>query len=273
MTTVEDYQLETARRQWGGAGLALLGAGLSVAMDAGLRRAAGADGGREWGSWTAFVAAQLVLGPLVGLAVGWSGSRAADLASARGWAGSGHLRLVGAGVALCAFGGAELVAGNGFLAAFAAGAVVAARGRVLRQAAGAFVDAEGTLMSLAVFIVFGAVLLPAASDGMGAAHLLYALLSLTVVRMLPVALCLIGTGLHRQSVAFLGWFGPRGLASIIYVLVLSNDGVGVETDGIASVVFLTVAASILLHGVTAAPLAAAYGRWSAARSIDEAGRP
>lgn len=222
------------------------------------------------GSWAAFVGAQLALGPLVGLAVGWAGCRAAELAAARGWTGSENLRLAGAGLALCAFAGAELVSGNGFLAAFTAGAVVAARGGALIEGVGGFVETEGRLLNLVVFVLFGAILLPSVLGQIDVAHVLYAVLSLTVVRMIPVALGLLGTGLQAPSLAFLGWFGPRGLASIIYVLVLSEEYADLDTGGVATAVFTTVALSIVLHGVTAGWLASAYGRWSRGETIDQA---
>jgi NhaP-type Na+/H+ or K+/H+ antiporter len=95
-------------------------------------------------------------------------------------------------------------------------------------------------------------------------------LSLTVVRMLPVALSLLGTGLRPASIAFLGWFGPRGLASILFVLLVIEES---ELDSgplLLSIVSLTVVASTFLHGVTAYPLARRYGEFSASISAPRA---
>jgi NhaP-type Na+/H+ or K+/H+ antiporter len=94
---------------------------------------------------------------------------------------------------------------------------------------------------------------------------LYAVLSLTVIRMVPVAISMLGTGLHRPTVAFLGWFGPRGAASIVFaLLVLEEQGLPHENTVITTA-FVTVGLSVLLHGVTAAPLAKRYADWHDAR--------
>ena len=109
-----------------------------------------------------------------------------------------------------------------------------------------------------MFFALGAVLLPATLPQMEWRHALYALLSLTLVRMAPVALAVTGAGLDRASVAFLGWFGPRGLASVIYLLLLTDEYPLEAIDEIGAVVLLTVAFSIVLHGLSAQPLAARY---------------
>jgi len=115
----------------------------------------------------------------------------------------------------------------------------------------------GELLSLVLWFLFGGFLvtvLDAAPTGV----VVYALLSLTVVRMVPVALALIGSRLHASTVAFIGWFGPRGLASIVFGL-LAFDDLG-RTDGAAvlGAITATVLASVVLHGITAGPLAAWY---------------
>jgi NhaP-type Na+/H+ or K+/H+ antiporter len=148
--------------------------------------------------------------------------------------------------------------GNGFIAAFVAGI-----------AFGALVDPEafdveqanelpelgGELLALVVWFLFGATLLPIAFEHLDALVVVYALLSLTVVRMLPVALSMLGLGLDRPTTLFLAWFGPRGLASVVFAL-LAIEELG-ETDpavnGVVAAVTLTVAASILLHGLSAGP--------------------
>jgi NhaP-type Na+/H+ or K+/H+ antiporter len=110
-----------------------------------------------------------------------------------------------------------------------------------------------------VFFLFGAMLLPGALEGIGWRHVLYAFLSLTVLRMAPAALVLMGLGLRPSTLAFLGWFGPRGIASIIYLLLLYAEYPFEGLEVVGDVILLTVALSILLHGATAAPLARAYG--------------
>jgi len=97
--------------------------------------------------------------------------------------------------------------------------------------------------------------------------IVYATLSLTAIRMVPVAISMVGSGLALQTVVFVGWFGPRGLASIVFGL-LALDALtesGGATDVLARTVGWTVLLSVVAHGLTANPLAARYGRWIEAR--------
>ena len=178
-------------------------------------------GGEDRGAtaWAAFVAGQLILGPLVDLAVGWLGSRMAGWAVERGWMNAVFLRIATLSLALLAFAGAELLGGNGFIAAFACGLAAGTGPRRVLDGVKDFGETEGQLLTLIVFLLFGAVLLSGAIEGLGWRHILYAVLSLTAVRMNPVALACVGLRLAPSTVAFLGWFGPRGLASIIYLLL------------------------------------------------------
>ena len=117
------------------------------------------------------------------------------------------------------------------------------------------------MLGAVTFVVFGAVLLGPALDELTVSIVLYALLSLTVIRMAPVALALVGTGMRPQTIRFLGWFGPRGLASIVFALMLEEDGGVPHAETIMVTAFVTVGLSVLLHGLTAAPLAERYARW------------
>jgi NhaP-type Na+/H+ or K+/H+ antiporter len=123
-----------------------------------------------------------------------------------------------------------------------------------------FTDAEGLLLNLSVFFVFG-VLAVGLVEPLSWEVALYALLSLSVIRMLPVGISLIGTHLQSVSVLFMGWFGPRGLASIVLgLIVVAEAPLLTGRDQIEAVVALTVLLSVLLHGITAAPLSAAFAR-------------
>ena len=214
---------------------------------------------RDAGGWAAFVGAQVVLGPLAGAAIGAGGGRLVELALARGWTEELYLRLAALALPLVAYALAETVEGNGFLAAFACGVAVAATTVRLRGAADEFGEAEGQLLALAVFVLFGATLLPDLA-GLGWRHVLYAVLALTVLRMAPVALSLAGLGLAPATVLFVGWFGPRGLASVIYLLLVLEEYEIEGVDDVRLAALVTVALSIVLHGASAAPLARRYGR-------------
>jgi sodium/hydrogen antiporter len=97
---------------------------------------------------------------------------------------------------------------------------------------------------------------------------IYALASLTVVRMLPVAIAMLGTGARRPTVTFMGWFGPRGLASIVFALIVLHDADLPHEGTILSATYVTVGLSVLAHGVTAAPLTRRYVSWFESHPAD-----
>jgi sodium/hydrogen antiporter len=111
------------------------------------------------------------------------------------------------------------------------------------------------------FLIFGAILLGPALGELSWDLALYAILSLTVVRMVPVAIAMLGTRTRPSTIGFLGWFGPRGLASIVFALIVLEESRLPHEQTILLAIYLTVGLSVLLHGLTAAPLADWYGRW------------
>jgi NhaP-type Na+/H+ or K+/H+ antiporter len=113
------------------------------------------------------------------------------------------------------------------------------------------------------FVLFGGILLEPALGHLSWSVVGYAVLSLTVVRiMLPVALAMLGTHARPATLGFLGWFGPRGLASIVFaILVIEAEGTLPQENLLLTTVFVTVGLSVLLHGLTAAALARRYARW------------
>jgi NhaP-type Na+/H+ or K+/H+ antiporter len=123
-----------------------------------------------------------------------------------------------------------------------------------------FAEIENALLMLMTYILFGMVMVLPAFERLNLTVVLYAILSLTAIRMIPVAVSLLGTKLRPVSVLFIGWFGPRGIASILYVLtvVAAEDLAGRDT--IYTVVMVTIFMSVLAHGLTAAPLSDWYGK-------------
>ncbi|MFE7417979.1 cation:proton antiporter [Rhodococcus sp. NPDC057529] len=168
--------------------------------------------------------------------------------------------------ALLAYTAAVPLGGSGFIAAFVGGLTFGAlrrRADVDDGNAGHMIDEAGDLFSAVTFIVFGAVLLGPALGRLSPAVLGYAVVSLTVVRMIPVALSLIGTHPRAPTVAFLGWFGPRGLATIVFaILIVEEPGELPHEELLLTTAVITIALSVLTHGLTAAPLAAHYATWS-----------
>ena len=215
----------------------------------------------DTGAWVQFAALQVVLGPVVGIGVGLGGGRVIGRAVRHNWINDPFERLSVLGLALAAFAGAELVGGNGFIAAFVAGLTLGNTARATCSHLYEFGEAEGQLLTLLVFLIFGSVLVPATLGSWNLSALGYAVLSLTVIRMVPVAISLIGTGLHGVSTAFIGWFGPRGLASILFVLLIVGEYELAAGPTIEAVVVLTVLLSTFAHGMTAFPFSRRYGAW------------
>jgi len=120
------------------------------------------------------------------------------------------------------------------------------------------VEEVGDVLNGVTFLIFGAVLLGPALGHLSWDLALYAVLSLTVVRMLPVAIAMVGTGTRPVTVAFMGWFGPRGLASIVFALIVLEESNLPHEQTILLAIYLTVGLSVLAHGITAAPLASRY---------------
>jgi NhaP-type Na+/H+ or K+/H+ antiporter len=168
-----------------------------------------------------------------------------------------------AGAAL-AYGLAVWMGGSGFIAAFVGGAVFGGLRREVGGEVTLFLDEAGGLLGAATFILFGAVMLVPVLDDLSAEVVVYALLSLTLVRMVPVALAMLRSGARRPTVAFLGWFGPRGLASIVFAVILVEDANLANESVLLNAIFLTIGLSVLLHGLTATPLAGRYAAWFAA---------
>ncbi|QOV33943.1 cation:proton antiporter [Streptomyces ferrugineus] len=213
----------------------------------------------------------LVLSTALGLLVGAGGGRLLCWAQARGWVAREWAQLFVPAVAMAAYMSADVSDGSGFIAAWVAGF---AFGHALRRYRATspredpdgpdrpadFAENLGGLLASVGLLVFGAVLLGPTLDDLSWRIVGYAALSLTVVRMLPVALALAGSGLRPPTVAYIGWFGPRGLASVVLGLIVVEEHVrGVVLLG--QVVAVTVGLSVLLHGVSAVALADRYGRW------------
>ena len=222
--------------------------------------AGAAHGSADGENWIQFGLLQVTLGPLAGIGIGFVGARLLDAAAESGRAGTSFQGIAILALAILAYVAAEVIGGNGFIAAFVGGMVF---GNTIKHSCSflfEFMETEGQLLMLVTFMVFGVVLLPEGLAVIEPRYVAYAVLSLTVIRMLPIALSLIGSGVRLPTQLFLGWFGPRGLASILFVLLILEESEILHQSQILSITVMTVAMSIVLHGVTAAPLAAAYGR-------------
>ncbi|MEU3075465.1 cation:proton antiporter [Streptomyces laurentii] len=202
--------------------------------------------------------AELAVGLLVGVVAGGGGGRLIKLGRDHGWVADGFAGAAVLGLALCCYATSVALDGNGFIAAFTGGLAFTAAGGPAAKLV-PFVEETGALLSLLVWLIFGVIAVVPAMEALTWQTALYAVLSLTVVRMLPVALALTGTRLGRPAVLFVGWFGPRGLASVVFGLLALEDLNGPMAQPAVTAIAFTVLLSVLAHGLSADPLAKRYG--------------
>ena len=208
--------------------------------------------------WLQFASAQLVLGSIVGIALGYVGGKMVRWGAESNWMTHTFQQLATLSLAFAAFAGAEIIGGNGFIAAFTAGLTLGNTSRNVCGSIYEFAEAEGSLLTLLAFMVYGAADIWPAVQQVDMMVVLYALLSLTVIRMVPVSISLLGSGVRPATHLFLGWFGPRGLASILYVLLVLERVQVQGREAIFTVVIITVLLSVFAHGLTAWPGAGWY---------------
>ncbi|MEV8034666.1 cation:proton antiporter [Streptomyces sp. NPDC086182] len=214
----------------------------------------------------------LLLSSAIGLAAGWVGASMLRWSVARGWITSDWRQFLSLAVPVIAYALCGAAEGSGFIGAWAAGLAFGSRLRGASSGQDAHADGPdptqsaefserlGLLLASVSFLAFGAVILGPALEHLTWRMVLYALISLTVVRMLPVALAMVGTGLRAVSVAYIGWFGPRGLASLVFGLLAFEEHLP-GASLLSGVIAVTVGLSVLLHGASAPYLGARYGDW------------
>jgi len=219
------------------------------------------DAGHTSGHHAATVAAEAIGWGVAGGVVAGVVAACVVLASRRrDWIEGRWLEVVPVATAAAAYGMADARGGSGFIAAFVGGAVY---GRIVgREAdAAAFSEELGGVLNGITLIVFGAAVLGVFWDRIGVVEVVYAVVSLTIVRMVPVAVAMLGSHARAPTIAFLGWFGPRGLASIVFAVVVVEASGLPHTTELAIATTVTVALSVFAHGITAAPLARRYAAW------------
>jgi len=217
--------------------------------------------------WLTGALSEIVIGVVVGSAAGVLGGWLLAQVSRRHWTAGGPLRIGILALAVVAYGGSVAVGGNGFIAAFVGGLSFSAATRNAFVEPTEFTETFGSVLSLLVWVIFGSALVNILRAAQSTWQpLLYAVISLTIVRMGPVALALSKTGLRRDTVALMGWFGPRGLASVVFML-LALDMFGAANrpvDTLLATAGWTILLSVVAHGLSAVPLSAWYARRLAA---------
>jgi NhaP-type Na+/H+ or K+/H+ antiporter len=233
--------------------------------------AGAATGGHIAGHGPAKAATELIVGILIGVVVGGVGGLLVNAARQHGWAAEGFAGSAVLGLAICAYASSVAVEGNGFIAAFVGGLAFGTTGGRRGEPLVPFVEETGALVSLLVWLSFGAVALVPALEAVTWPVVLYAIASLTVVRMVPVAVALIGTRLGWATVTLVAWFGPRGLASVVFALLALEELGGPTAGRAVAVIALTVVLSVVIHGATAEPLAIRYAKRLTEHAAESAG--
>jgi NhaP-type Na+/H+ or K+/H+ antiporter len=204
---------------------------------------------------------QISIGAVAGAFVGWMGAKLSEFTIKKEWIEHQYLNLIPLALAILSFYFAEHFHGNGYIAAFFAGLFLGNTSKTLKKSVEVFAESEGELLVMISFLVFGLVFVPFMLPYITVETWIFAFLSLTVLRILPIV---IGYGYFKLDLStrlFIGWFGPRGIASILYILVAVHKLGNIEGhEQIFTVASLTILLSIILHGLSAQPLAILYSK-------------
>lgn len=213
------------------------------------------------GSWIEYLFEQILYGGIIGAMSGFATAKGLNHAISKSWMQKSYENLTPLSLAILTYFIAEHFGGNGFIAVFIGGLFFGNFSNYLTKGKESFLESEGEVLILISFLVFGLTFIPLTYVFWTPTVFLYSVLSLTFLRMFPVFLSLIGSGLTLKSKLFIGWFGPRGIASILYVMTVaehvSADKIDNELFGVIS---LTILLSITLHGLSAKPLVKSYGK-------------
>ena len=223
------------------------------------------DKAGDQGPWTLavkLVVEEIGIGLAVGLVLTFAAVRLLKVARQRQWLTHTWIQIPVVALALSCFAVAQLLGGSGFIAAFSGGLLLsildAHLSKEMKEEFLLASEGTGDTLALITWVIFGSAVVGQAVGNFSWMILLYSVLSLTVIRMLPVFLSLTGSGIDTEGKLFIGWFGPRGLASIVFVVIVVNSGLP-DSGPLAMTVVCTIILSIIGHGITANPWARAYG--------------
>ena len=204
--------------------------------------------------WLSFTLQQIVFGTAIGVIIGYFGSKLIAKSVKRKWMTISFEDLSLLGLSISAYTCAEIVGGNGFVAAFIAGFTLGyAAPKSIVECLHEFGEAEGQLLTLVSFLLFGAVMIIPSLTQASWQIWLYAVASLTVTRMIGVAIATNNLKLQLDSTLFIGWFGPRGIASIVYGLLIVEKENLLNSELMFTTMVITVFISVFAHGLTASP--------------------
>lgn len=216
----------------------------------------------EAGGFTALMTGLLVkvigIGVVVGIVLALVGGFALRHCASRGWISGTWMHVPIVSLAVFCFALAQLLGGSGFIAAFVGGMTFGACTKKHKEQFLESAEVVSDAVALVTWFTFGTIIVGFLLTGVSWQVIVYSLLSLTVIRMLPVALCMWGVPTKKDTLMFMGWFGPRGLASIVFLVMVMQEKLP-DNDTIVAVVSWTIVFSVIAHGLSANPLAAKYG--------------
>jgi NhaP-type Na+/H+ or K+/H+ antiporter len=215
----------------------------------------------EEGPWhlaLMLVAEEIGIGLAVGLVLTTLAALLLKFARGQDWLTHTWIQIPVVALALGCFAVAQFLGGSGFIAAFSGGLLFGILAKQVREEYLRAAEGTGDTMALITWVIFGAAVVGQAVGHFSGLIWLYAILSLTVIRMLPVFLCLTGMGVSTEGKLFMGWFGPRGLASIVFAVIVVNANVP-NSSVIAATAVCTIMLSIVAHGISANPWARGFG--------------
>lgn len=221
-----------------------------------------AEEGASQLGWLRDALTQISVAVVAGIVIGLIGGFLFRKAVQNNWTTKTALQIGNLALAMACYYGSLMLGGNGFIAAFIGGLLFGYITRRKLEEATEFTESSGTLLSLFVWALFGANVVIPLFQNFNAMAFLFAILALTVMRMVPVALALYGTHLRTDTVLMMGWLGPRGLASVVFMLLAleSLTEAQIETGLLLAMAGWTIFLSVLLHALSAVPLAAWYAR-------------
>lgn len=234
--------------------------GLSVPIFLVLLAAAAEPSGQANGAFVQELVRQIGFGVLGGLLVGGLGGLLFRAASRKLLMEDGWRRIAVVTISIGCFVSAAVLGGSGFIGAFVGGMLFGLASEARSSSDNALTGYLGTFMDAVSFLLVGAMLLPVAISTAGPREVAYAIVSLVVLRLGSVVIAMIRSGAKWQTVAFMGWFGPRGLATVVFTILLIDEAIP-HGDTIAAVAVLCVVMSAFAHGISAPPLVSAYSRW------------
>ena len=218
------------------------------------------DKAGDAGPWTLaikLVVEEIGIGLAVGLLLTLAAAKLLKTALRRKWLTPTWIQIPVVALALSCFAVAQLLGGSGFIAAFSGGLLFGALAKTERDQFLLAAEGTGDTLALITWVIFGSAVVGQAIGHFSWLILIYALLSLTVIRMLPVFVALAGSGISTEGKLFIGWFGPRGLASIVFAVIVLDSKLP-NADLVAMTVTCTIILSIIAHGISANPLVAAF---------------